>query len=203
MLMSRYHAWPRLAQRGLNPRSRRSDINHKSAGIWHVSQEAIHRPICSADQINRRVELLGIRDFGGTNRRRSGGRRQIRSRGRRIDQNRRRGRRLSVGRGRCVGRRWKARAVVRHRQEHMVGELWLVGATTTDVYAAAFTAGDRCPVGQGHRRVVAVPPDHQGVGCGSILEATLQQGSFLISGVKAAAKNRPVGGCIRNPRSQA
>jgi hypothetical protein len=85
----------------------------------------------------------------------------------------------------------------------VLGELRLVGATTTDVYATAFTAGHRRPVGQGHRRVVAIPPDYQGVGGGSILEATLQQGSFLIPGVKAAAENRPLSGCIRNPRSQA
>ncbi len=80
-----------------------------------------------------------------------------------------------------------------------MGELWLVGATTPDVYAAAFTAGHRCPVGQGRRRVVAIPPDHKGVGSGSILEATLQQSSFLVPGVKATAENRSLSGSIRNP----
>ena len=132
-------------------------------------------------------------------RRLRGGRRQVRSRGRCVDQNRRRGRRRSVRRGRCIGRRREARAVVRHRQEHVVGELWLVGTTATDVYAAAFTAGHRCSVGQGRRRVVAIPPDHQGIGRGSVLEATLQQGSFLVPGVKAAAENRSLSGRIRNP----
>jgi hypothetical protein len=85
----------------------------------------------------------------------------------------------------------------------VVSELCLVGATTTDVHATALTAGHRCAVGQGHRRVATIPPDHYGVGGGSILEATLQQGSFFVPGIKAAAENRPVSGCIRNPRNQA
>ena len=39
------------------------------------------------------------------------------------------------------------RAIVRHRQEHVVDELRLVGAAATDMYTAAFTAGHRCSVG--------------------------------------------------------
>lgn len=80
-----------------------------------------------------------------------------------------------------------------------MGELWLVGATTTDAYTAAFTAGHGCSVGQGGRRVMAIPPHHQRVGGSPVLEATRQQGSFLVSGVKAAAENRSLSGRIGDP----
>ena len=149
------------------------------------------------------LELLRIRDCGITHRRR---RRSGHFGSRSIDHNRRRiGRRRSGSHridqnGRRVGRRQSA--VRRHRQEHVVREPTLVGARTTNMHPAVFTTGYRGPIRQGHRGVTTVPPDHQGIGSGSILKAALQQSSFLVPGIKSVPENRPVGCRISDPRSE-
>jgi hypothetical protein len=84
----------------------------------------------------------------------------------------------------------------------MVRESPLVGARSTDVHSAAFTTGYRSAIRQGHRRVATVPPDHQGVGSGSILKAARQQSAFLVPGIKTIAENRPISCRIGNPGSK-
>lgn len=93
-----------------------------------------------------------------------------------------RGHRRALGRARCRHFRfhvvdrgdrliWRRRLVFSrvhiHRQIHVVGEFGLVGATATDPHATAFTTGYGRAIGQRHRRVVAIPTDHQGIGGGS------------------------------------
>lgn len=128
-----------------------------------------------------------------------------------------RGHRRALGRARCRHFRfhvvdrgdrliWRRRLVFSrvhiHRQIHVVGEFGLVGATATDPHATAFTTGYGRAIGQRHRRVVAIPTDHQGIGGGSLLKAPSRQGGFLVAGVEPISENRPGRRRIRYPRSQ-
>src|ERR1700694_3148357 len=65
-----------------------------------------------------------------------------------------------------------------------MGELGLIGASTTESHPTPFTTGYRSSIRQRHRRMVTIPPNHQSPRGSSILETPSQQGRLLISGVK-------------------
>lgn len=83
-----------------------------------------------------------------------------------------------------------------------MAELGLVGPAATDAHTAAFTAGHRCSIRQRHRRMTAVPADHQSAQGGSVLKAACQQRRFFIPGVEPTAESRPLNRDIRYQRSQ-
>lgn len=89
-----------------------------------------------------------------------------------------------------------------HREEHVVSELCLVGATAADTDTAALTAGHGSAVRQGHSRVAAVPTDHHRVRGGAVLEAAGRQRGLFIAGIEPTSENRPIGCRICDPRRE-
>src|SRR6185369_10889758 len=91
----------------------------------------------------------------------------------------------------------------RQLEEHVLGELLLVGTSTTDPHPAALTGRNRCSVGQGRGGVATVPSDVEGARLGAVLEAARLERAFDVAGIEPVAVNRTTGCGVRNEGHQA
>ena len=188
---------------------------HKMSDFWTISlhrrkSKSLPRDVkrIRCDQSTRmRVHWSRSRNSRVARRRQFGSRRGRRRGSRGVDQNRwRRWRRVRQRRRwqRRVGRRRRVAGrriadVFWHRQEHVVRESGLIGARPAEMHSTAFTTGNRRSIRQGHRGVATVPTDDQGVGGGSVSEASRQQGAFFIACVEPVTPNGPVGRRVGDP----
>ena len=108
----------------------------------------------------------------------------------------------SVHQNRSGRRRSILERVRVYGEVHVMAELGLVGPAATDAHAAAFTAGHRCSIRQRHRRMTAVPADHQSARGGSVLKPRANNADSSFPVLNLLAESRPVGRHVRYQRSQ-
>src|SRR4051794_17051074 len=107
--------------------------------------------------------------------------------------------RLAGRRGQHPWRKLLVRRRSRGRQleGHVLGELLLVRASTTDPDSTALAGRDRRSVGEGGGGMAAVPSDVQGARLGAVLEASGLESAFDIAGVEPVAVDRTTGCGVR------